>query len=169
MTPLSCSGSAVGLPCEQMDNSEVSHPHFDTGRYVPQGFYKVNDAILNGGVVDTVFTGEDRILVPSEKVRIYDLQSKMNEGEVAAITGGKFNVIVCNYANCDMLGHAGIMDEAILAVEAVYATLRRVVDALSDKLLDAGGSLSDLASTVLAMLGGEKPVDMTGRSLIKFV
>ena len=170
---------------------------------------------LNGGQ-DAAFPGEDRILVPSPKVRTYDLQPEMNASEVtdnlvAAITGGKYDVIICNYANCDMVGHTGIMDAAILAVEAVDASLQRVVDALKsvggqmlitadhgnieqmvdketgqphtahttnpvplvyvggDKALDEGGSLSDLAPTVLAMLGVEQPVEMTGRSLIKLV
>ena len=170
---------------------------------------------LNGGQ-DAAFPGEDRILVPSPKVRTYDLQPEMNAAEVtdnlvAAITGGKYDVIICNYANCDMVGHTGIMDAAILAVEAVDASLQRVVDALKsvdgqmlitadhgnieqmvdketgqphtahttnpvplvyvggDKPLDEGGSLSDLAPTVLAMLGVPQPVEMTGRSLIKLV
>jgi 2,3-bisphosphoglycerate-independent phosphoglycerate mutase len=168
---------------------------------------------LNGGQ-DTAFPGEDRILVPSPKVRTYDLQPEMNAAEVtnnlvAAITGGKYDVIICNYANCDMVGHTGILAAAILAVETVDASLQRVVDALKsvggqmlitadhgnieqmvdketgqphtahttnpvplvyvggDKPLDEGGSLSDLAPTVLAMLGVEQPVEMTGRSLIK--
>ncbi len=170
---------------------------------------------LNGGI-DAAFPGEDRILVPSPKVRTYDLQPEMNAAEVTdhlvdAITGGKYDVIICNYANCDMVGHTGIIAAAILAVEAVDASLQRVVDALKsvggqmlitadhgnieqmvdketgqphtahttnpvplvyvggDKPLDADGSLSDLAPTVLAMLGVEQPVEMTGRSLIKFV
>jgi len=170
---------------------------------------------LNGGI-DAAFPGEDRILVPSPKVRTYDLQPEMNAAEVtdklvAAITGGKYDVIICNYANCDMVGHTGIMDAAILAVEAVDASLQRIVDALKsvggqmlitadhgnieqmvdketgqphtahttnlvplvyvggDQPLDEGGSLSDLAPTMLAMLGVEQPVEMTGRSLIKFV
>ncbi len=168
---------------------------------------------LNGGT-DAAFAGEDRILVPSPKVRTYDLQPEMSAGEVtdnlvAAITGGHYDVIICNYANCDMVGHTGIIDAAILAVEAVDASLQRIVEALKsvggqmlitadhgnieqmvdketgqphtahttnpvplvyvggDRPLDAGGSLSDLAPTVLAMLGVEQPVEMTGRSLIK--
>jgi len=169
---------------------------------------------LNGGI-DAAFPGEDRILVPSPKVRTYDLQPEMSLVEVtdhlvSAITGGKYDVIICNFANCDMVGHTGILNAAILAVETVDASLQRVVDALKtvsgqmlitadhgnieqmvdketgqphtahtinpvplvyvggNKPLDAGGSLSDLAPTVLAMLGVAQPVEMTGRSLIKF-
>ncbi|MGZ4976957.1 MAG: hypothetical protein ACXV8O_07385 [Methylobacter sp.] len=157
MTLLSCSCSVVELPSGRMGNSEVGHPHIGTGRYVPQDFSKVNGARFSGGV-DTVFSEEDGILVPSPKIRIYDLQPKMNSGELAAIIGGKFDAIVCNYANCDMLGHSGIMDAAILAVEAVYASLQRVVDALKP-----------VGRIVRAMLGAKRPVEMTDRSLIKFV
>jgi 2,3-bisphosphoglycerate-independent phosphoglycerate mutase len=167
---------------------------------------------LNGGI-DTPFPGEDRILVPSPKVRTYDLQPEMNAAEVTdhlveAITGGKYDVIICNYANCDMVGHTGIIPAAILAVEAVDRSLQRIVDALKsvggqllltadhgnieqmrdketgqphtahttnqvplvyvcgDKPLADGGGLSDLAPTMLAILGVPQPVEMTGRSLI---
>jgi len=168
---------------------------------------------LNGGI-DAPFPGEDRILVPSPKVRTYDMQPEMSSVEVTdhmveAIVGGKYDVIICNYANCDMVGHTGIIDAAILAVEAVDASLQRIVDALrtvggrmlitadhgnieqmvdketgqphtahttnpvplvyvgGDRPLDSDGSLSDLAPTMLAILGVEQPVEMTGRSLIK--
>lgn len=124
----------------------------------------------------------------------------------------EYNAIaMANYANCDMVGHTGIIEAAILAMEAVDASLQRIVDALKsvgeqmlitashgnieqivdketgqphtahptnpvslvyvggDMPLDAGGGLSDPAPTVRAMLGGEQPDEMTGRSLIKFV
>jgi 2,3-bisphosphoglycerate-independent phosphoglycerate mutase len=89
---------------------------------------------LNGGT-DTPFPGEDRILLPSPKVRTYDLQPEMKAPEVTdhlvdAITGGKYDVIICNYANCDMVRHTGIIPAAILAMEAVDRSLQRVVDAL---------------------------------------
>jgi 2,3-bisphosphoglycerate-independent phosphoglycerate mutase len=120
-------------------------------------------------------------------------------------------VIICNYANCDMVGHSGVIEAAIKAVEAVDASLQRIVDALltvggcllltadhgnieqmvdketgqphtahttnpvplvyvgGDKPLASGGSLSDLAPTMLAILGIEQPIEMTGRSLLKSV
>ena len=167
---------------------------------------------LNGGI-DTPFPGEDRILVPSPQVRTYDLQPEMNAAEVTdhlvdAITGGKYDVIICNYANCDMVGHTGIIPAAVLAVEAVDRCLIRIVAALKtvggqllltadhgnieqmvdknsgqphtahtvnqvplvyvcgDKPLADGGGLSDLAPTMLAILGVPQPEEMTGRSLI---
>lgn len=90
---------------------------------------------LNGGV-DTAFPGEDRILVPSPKVRTYDMKPEMSAAEVtdhlvSAIIGGKYDVIVCNYANCDMVGHTGVIPAAIQAVETVDACLQRITDALN--------------------------------------
>ncbi|MFA5983488.1 MAG: 2,3-bisphosphoglycerate-independent phosphoglycerate mutase [Methylococcaceae bacterium] len=89
---------------------------------------------INGGN-DAPFPGEDRILVPSPKVKTYDMQPAMSAEEVtdhlvSAILGGKYAVIICNYANCDMVGHTGVMDAAVLAVEAVDRCLQRVVEAL---------------------------------------
>jgi len=89
---------------------------------------------LNGGR-DAPFPGEERILVPSPKVKTYDLQPEMSAPEVTdhlvnAIVGGEFDVIICNYANCDMVGHTGNLDAAITAVETIDASLSRIVAAL---------------------------------------
>lgn len=167
---------------------------------------------LNGGR-DEPFENEERILVPSPKVKTYDLQPEMSANEVTehlvnTIKGGDIDVIICNYANCDMVGHTGIMGAAIVAVETIDASLQKVVDALKsvggqmlitadhgnieqmvgkgtgqphtahttnlvplvyvggEKSLVDGGCLSDLAPTMLDILGVEKPVEMTGHSLI---
>ncbi len=166
---------------------------------------------FNGGV-DACFPGEDRILVPSPNVRTYDLQPEMSLPEVTdrlveAITGGKYDVIICNYANGDMVGHTGIIPAAIKAVEAIDQSLQRVVEALKkvggkmlvtadhgnieqmvdddgqiqtahstnpvplvyvcgDGKLASGGSLKDLAPTLLSILGVAQPAEMNGRSLI---
>lgn len=85
---------------------------------------------LNGGR-ETQFAGEDRILVPSPKVATYDLKPDMSAGEVtdrleAAILSGKYDLIVCNYANPDMVGHTGVMDAALAAVETIDAALGRL-------------------------------------------
>lgn len=82
---------------------------------------------FNGGL-ETVYPGEERILVPSPKVATYDLQPEMSAAEVtekvvAAVESGQFDLIVINYANCDMVGHSGILAAAIKAVEAVDAGL----------------------------------------------
>ena len=166
---------------------------------------------FNGGV-DACFPGEDRILVPSPNVRTYDLQPEMSLPEVTdrfveAIKGGKYDVIICNFANGDMVGHTGIIPAAIKAVEAIDTALQRVVDALLsvggkmlvtadhgniEQMVDdegqiqtahstnpvplvyvggkgkltSGGSLKDLAPTLLSILRLEQPAEMNGRSLI---
>jgi 2,3-bisphosphoglycerate-independent phosphoglycerate mutase len=89
---------------------------------------------FNGGR-ELVFDGEDRILVPSPKVKTYDLKPEMSAYEmtdalVGAIGSGKFDVIVVNYANPDMVGHSGILSAAVKAVEAVDLCLGRLRDAV---------------------------------------
>ncbi len=88
---------------------------------------------FNGGVED-VYPGEDRILVPSPKVATYDLKPEMSAVEVtdrlvAAIASRKYDAIVCNYANGDMVGHTGNFDAAKKAVETLDACIGRVVAA----------------------------------------
>jgi len=96
---------------------------------------------LNGGR-EQPYSGEERIMVPSPKVATYDLQPEMSAPEltdkaVAAINSGKYDLIVLNFANPDMVGHTGSLPAAIKAVETVDAELGRIVDAI-DK---AGGAL----------------------------
>ena len=96
---------------------------------------------LNGGV-ETPYPGEDRILVPSPKVATYDLQPEMSEPElaakaVAAIDSAKYDLIVLNFANPDMVGHTGDLAAAIKAVEAVDAGLGRIAAAVKRR----GGAL----------------------------
>jgi 2,3-bisphosphoglycerate-independent phosphoglycerate mutase len=95
---------------------------------------------FNGGREEQ-FTGEDRILVPSPKVATYDLKPEMSAEGVANafvddVTSKKHDVIICNFANPDMVGHTGKLDAAIAAIKAVDACLGRVIKAL----LDAGGT-----------------------------
>ena len=85
---------------------------------------------LNGGR-ETQFQGEDRILIPSPKVATYDLKPDMSAPEVtdrleAAILSGEYDLIVCNYANPDMVGHTGIMAAALAAVETIDRALGRL-------------------------------------------
>lgn len=91
---------------------------------------------FNGGVENT-YENEDRILVASPKVATYDLQPEMSAYEVAdkcteAIKSGKYDVIVLNFANCDMVGHTGVFDAAVKAVEAVDACVGKVTDAIAE-------------------------------------
>jgi len=88
---------------------------------------------FNGGV-EQVFPGEDRALIPSPKVPTYDLQPQMSAPEVAAeavkrIESGAYDVVVLNFANCDMVGHTGVYEAARLAVEAVDTCVGQVVEA----------------------------------------
>ena len=89
---------------------------------------------LNGGE-ERPYPGEDRILVPSPKVATYDLQPEMSAPEltekaVEAIGSGKYDLIVLNYANPDMVGHTGSLPAAIRAVETVDAGLGRIAEAV---------------------------------------
>jgi len=85
---------------------------------------------------EALFEGEDRILVPSPKVETYDLKPEMSAVEVTdklidAIESDKYDAIICNYANCDQVGHTGDYAAAVKAVEAVDVCLARVFKALS--------------------------------------
>lgn len=91
---------------------------------------------FNGGV-ENEFEGEERQLVASPKVATYDLQPEMSSNEltdklVAAIKSGKYDTIICNYPNADMVGHTGVYDAAEKAIEALDACIGKVVQAIHD-------------------------------------
>tara|TARA_B110000046_G_scaffold185583_1_gene227870 strand:+ start:7596 stop:9137 length:1542 start_codon:yes stop_codon:yes gene_type:complete len=91
---------------------------------------------------EAVYAGEERILIPSPDVATYDEKPEMSAPEVTeklieAIGSGKFDSIICNYANCDQVGHTGNFDASIKAVEAVDDSLRQILDALEK----AGGEV----------------------------
>ncbi|MCY4473038.1 MAG: 2,3-bisphosphoglycerate-independent phosphoglycerate mutase [Kistimonas sp.] len=168
---------------------------------------------FNGGR-EQPWPGEERILVPSPNVATYDLQPTMSAPEmtdklVKAVESGAYDLVVCNYANGDMVGHTGIFDAAVEAVECVDSCLGRVLQALESQggqclvtadhgnveqmqdpatgqphtahtcepvpLLYAGpkniqlrdGLLSDIAPSILQLMGMEQPEEMTGTSLIE--
>lgn len=88
----------------------------------------------NGGEEKT-YPGEDRILIDSPKISTFDLKPEMSAYEVcdaacAQILSGKYDVVILNYANCDMVGHTGIFDAAVKAVEAVDTCVGKLVDAV---------------------------------------
>ena len=169
---------------------------------------------FNGGVEEPN-SGEDRWLVPSPKVATYDLQPEMSaeavtDGLIKALRSHEYDFIVINYANSDMVGHTGVMDAAIQAIEAIDVCIGRVMETLlaekgqmficadhgnSDQMVDyttgeaftahttnpvpfvlvnytdgvglrEGGRLSDIAPTLLAMMGIPQPAEMTGKSLL---
>ena len=114
---------------------------------------------FNGGE-EVKFEGEDRILVASPKVATYDLQPEMSAVEVCdkvceAIKTGKYDVVILNFANCDMVGHTGVFSAAVTAVETVDECVGRVADTTlkmggvmlltadhgnADRMLDTDGS-----------------------------
>ncbi len=205
----------VAYPPEQLVNvlgEYLSHLGLKQLRMAETEKYAHVTFFFNGGV-ETPFSGEDRILVPSPKVATYDLQPEMSAPEltdqlVAAIEGQQYDVIICNYANPDMVGHTGNLPAAIEAIEAVDVCLGRVVDALTavggEALITADhgnaelmvnpetgqphtahtnlvvpllyvgrsaevkvtdGVLSDIAPTLLNLIGLSAPEEMTGRAI----
>jgi 2,3-bisphosphoglycerate-independent phosphoglycerate mutase len=168
---------------------------------------------FNGGE-EQPSSNEDRILVPSPRVATYDLQPEMSapqltEKLVEAIHSDQYDVIVCNVANPDMVGHTGSLEAAMKAVQAVDACLAAVTEAIDqaggemlitadhgnvEQMIDPesgqahtahttnpvpfvfhgrraslrnGGSLRDIAPTMLALLGMPQPEEMSGRSLVE--
>ncbi|MBR3083318.1 MAG: 2,3-bisphosphoglycerate-independent phosphoglycerate mutase [Oscillospiraceae bacterium] len=168
---------------------------------------------FNGGV-ERVYPGEDRVLVPSPKdFPTYDLIPEMSARPVTdeccrRIRSGDYALVVCNLANCDMVGHTGVLPAAIAAVETVDECVGNIVRAVRDMggcalvtadhgnadcmrapdgephtahttnpvpLIAVGapegtvlrpGRLADLAPTLLALMGRDKPKEMTGENLI---
>ena len=168
---------------------------------------------LNGGV-EKAFALEERALIPSSKVATYDLEPAMKAAAIATrvadeIEGGRFDVIVMNFANPDMVGHTGNYEATVAAIEVTDTALGVVIDALEKRggvalvtadhgnaefmadpatgqahtahttnpvplilydpkfkgRLKDGGTLADVAPTLLAMLGVTAPIEMTGRDL----
>lgn len=94
---------------------------------------------FNGGV-EAPNEGEDRILIPSPKIKTFDMKPEMSAYEVTdraveEIKSGKYSVMILNFANCDMVGHTGVMDAAKKAVSVVDECVQKVVDAI----LSVGG------------------------------
>jgi len=168
---------------------------------------------FNGGE-ERVFPGEDRILVPSPQVATYDLKPEMSAFEVTdelvnAINSRKYNAIICNFANADMVGHTGDLQAAIKAIETVDMCIGRAVTAMQSiggeviitadhgnaelmqddinqqphtqhttnlvpflyigrpAALAETGALSDIAPTLLKLMGVTQPPEMTGHALIE--
>jgi 2,3-bisphosphoglycerate-independent phosphoglycerate mutase len=162
---------AKDLPCcvlaDVLSEAGLRQLHIaETEKYAHVTFF------LNGGV-EPPKPGETRILVPSPKVATYDLKPEMSAPEVtrrlvAEIEAGNDDVYIVNYANCDMVGHTGVLAATILAVEAVDASVGRVVEAVrarggavlitadhgnAEKMLDADGTTVFTAHT-----GGDVPL-----------
>ena len=139
-----------------MPNVEVAYPPVDLknvlGEYLSKNGktqlriaetekYAHVTFFFNGGVEEP-YKGEDRCVIPSPKVATYDLQPEMSAYKVAdecvkRIESGKYDVIILNFANCDMVGHTGVFEAAVKAVEAVDECVGKVTEAV----LKAGGAV----------------------------
>ena len=130
---------SVAFPHQELNNVLGAYLSFlgltqlriaETEKYAHVTFF------FNGGIEQT-FPGEDRCLIPSPQVATYDLKPEMSAYEVAEeavkrIESGAYDVIILNFANCDMVGHTGSFPAAVKAVEAVDACVGKVVKATSD-------------------------------------
>ncbi len=129
----------VAFPRQKLDNifgEYISRLGLTQLRIAETEKYAHVTFFFNGGV-EQVFPGEDRVLIPSPKVATYDLQPEMSAYEVTdaaveKINSGEYDVIILNFANCDMVGHTGVFDAAVAAVEAVDTCVNRVVEATAD-------------------------------------
>ena len=128
----------VAYPRQKLDNifgEYISRLGLTQLRIAETEKYAHVTFFFNGGVEQT-FPGEDRCLIASPKVATYDLQPEMSAYEVTEeavkrIESGAYDVIILNFANCDMVGHTGVMDAAVKAVEAVDTCVAKVVEATS--------------------------------------
>ena len=202
--PQSLTGSfAEVMAAQEMTNLRVA----ETEKYPHVSYF------FNCGI-EKPYPGEDRILVPSPKVATYDLQPEMSakgitDNLVNDVEGRKHDVIICNFANADMVGHTGNLQAAVAAVETIDVCLGRIVKAVRDAggilivtsdhgnaeemwnaqlnephtahtsnpvpvivvqdvkgmRLREGGSLRDIAPTMIGILGVPAPKEMTGQDL----
>ena len=128
----------VAYPRQKLDNifgEYISRLGLTQLRIAETEKYAHVTFFFNGGV-EQVFPGEDRCLIPSPQVATYDLQPEMSayqvtEEAIKRIESGAYDVIILNFANCDMVGHTGVFDAAVKAVETVDACVGQVVAATS--------------------------------------
>ncbi len=131
--------TSCAYPPESLVNSfgdYVSKQHKTQLRIAETEKYAHVTFFFSGGQED-LYDGEERILVPSPKVATYDLQPEMSAYEVtdkliAALRSKKFDAIICNYANCDQVGHTGVFEASVKAVEVVDECLGKIFAALKE-------------------------------------
>lgn len=202
---------------EQLSNifpDYISQQGFSQLRIAETEKYAHVTFFFNGGI-ETPYPGEDRILIPSPKVATYDLQPEMSAPEltdrlITEIKSQRYDVIICNFANPDMLGHTGNMPATTKAIETIDACLAKIIPALqavggealitadhgnAEMMFDHGtrqphtahtcekvpfiyvgrdahivksnGKLSDIAPTMLYLMGLPIPAEMTGSTLLE--
>ncbi len=129
----------IAFPAEDISNTlgqYISDNNLSQLRIAETEKYAHVTFFFNGGI-EAACRNEDRILVPSPKVATYDMQPEMSAPEVTdkvleAIRSEKYDVIILNYANCDMVGHTGDFDAAVKAVEAVDEGVGKIEKAIKD-------------------------------------
>ena len=129
--------TACAFPPTQVKNDlgEIMAQHGKTQLRIAETEKYAHVTFFFSGGQEALYEGESRELIPSPNVATYDLQPEMSAPEltdklVAAIESGAYDLIVCNFANADMVGHTGKFDAAVKAVEAVDTCLLRIVHAL---------------------------------------
>ena len=129
--------TACAFPPTQVKNDlgDIMAQHGKTQLRIAETEKYAHVTFFFSGGQEALYEGESRELIPSPNVATYDLQPEMSAPEltdklVAAIESGAYDLIVCNFANADMVGHTGKFDAAVKAVEAVDTCLLRIVHAL---------------------------------------
>lgn len=208
--------ATLAFPPENLANTlgEVMQAQGKTQLRIAETEKYAHVTFFFSGGREALYAGEDRILIPSPQVATYDLQPEMSCPELTeklthAIGSGQYDIIVCNIANPDMVGHTGVMAAAVKAAEAVDTALGAIVAAVEEAggallitadhgnlemmrdaetgqphtahtvgpvplvyvgtrpaRLRSGGSLRDVAPTLLDLLGLDIPAEMTGTSLL---
>lgn len=207
--------TVTAFPPEALENvmGEWLEKHHKTQLRISETEKYAHVTFFYSGGREQEFEGETRELIPSPDVATYDLQPEMNstlltDKLVEAIKSGKYDAIICNYPNGDMVGHTGVYEAAVKACEAVDACIGRVIEALkevggeclitadhgnAEQMLDTltgqahtahtsekvpfiyfgraanvrtGGTLSDVAPTMLHLMGMAQPEQMTGRPIV---
>ena len=207
----------IAFPPERLDNilaTYLSQQGLRQLRIAETEKYAHVTFFFNGGI-EHAYPGEERVLIPSPKVATYDLQPEMSAPEltdslIAKINSQQYDVIICNFANPDMVGHTGNFPATVKAIETIDACLGKIIPALQAvggealitadhgnaemmfdehtqqphtahttelvpliyigrpaKSIKTNGILSDIAPTMLYLMGLPKPSQMTGNSLFE--
>ncbi|AWB66507.1 2,3-bisphosphoglycerate-independent phosphoglycerate mutase [Saccharobesus litoralis] len=209
--------ASVAYPPEDLVNTlpEWLEKHGKTQLRISETEKYAHVTFFFSGGREDLYQGEERELIPSPQVATYDLQPEMNSVLLTdklcdAIRSQKYDAIICNYPNGDMVGHTGVFDAAVKACEAVDVAIGRVIEALdevggeclitadhgnADLMLDPvtgqphtahtsepvpfiyygrqatvatkAGKLSDVAPTMLHLMGMEQPEEMTGSTIMQ--
>ncbi|MHB1948651.1 MAG: 2,3-bisphosphoglycerate-independent phosphoglycerate mutase [Gammaproteobacteria bacterium] len=209
--------TSVAFPPERLNNifgAYISERGLHQLRIAETEKYAHVTFFFNGGI-ETPYPNEDRVLIPSPKVATYDLKPEMSAYEVTdrlilEIKSGKYDVIICNFANPDMVGHTGSLAATIDAIEVIDICVGKIIAALQEvggeaiitadhgnaelmfdnktgqahtahthqlvpfiyfgrpaNIVKTNGILSDIAPTMLYLLGLPIPKEMTGTSLVE--